>query len=161
MTINYAYGWIEGESPSGIPSEVVVGIARDPIMAIGLRVSNLEESLEFFTSELGMKELPFPLARQKNSIFEPQEPAGCRYVGYGENSLGIILLPVAKNSPPLVVGNQLDRFTIVYDDSTSDGSQPSPSSKMIGDEKISPDGYKFVFKPLSVHEKTSTKSSEL
>ena len=163
MTINTAYGWIDGDSPNDVPAVVVVGVARDPLMAVGLRVTNMEDSTAFFTDQLGMKVLPFPLARQKNSIFEPQEPSGSRYLGYSENSLGIILLPSPKNAPPLTVGDQIDKFTIVYDDSKdSTIILPLSVQAAIAESKIivSPDGYKFAFQSLPTHEMKSTKSIE-
>lgn len=63
MEVTFAYGWIDLLSYNKLPIEVIIGISRDPIMAIGLRVQNIKASSDFYINELGMKVLPFPLVR--------------------------------------------------------------------------------------------------
>jgi hypothetical protein len=176
--LKYAYGWVDIDSSNKIPYEVVVGLARDPIMLACLRVSNLKQSLQFFLNELGMQVLPFPYSRTKGSVFEPQEAVDSVFVGYGVDSLGLLLQPQPKNASPLRIGSQLNGFTIVANDdsniffdasveastnniSTEDNNNNkninkkniNAESKVI--EKLSPDGYKFFIKKYSEFEKTA------
>jgi catechol 2,3-dioxygenase-like lactoylglutathione lyase family enzyme len=161
MNIRYAYGWIDGDSPNGIPVEVVVGVSQDPLMAVSLRVRDMDATKRFFIDELGMKVNPFPLARQANSNFEPQEPEKSVFVRFGDSGLGLILLPSPKNAPELVVGGVLDKMTIVYDDqkisqlpaALAATLETTPSASV-----VSPDGYTFTFMPVSAFNKIATSS---
>jgi len=149
--IKYSYGWIDMVSPSGrVPYEIVVGLARDPLMCAGLRVRDMAKSLIFFQNVLGMQILPFNYARTIGSNFEPQPPKGSNFVGYGPNSFGLLLIPTTgKDKDSVEVGTILDAFQIVVDD--SDLSQlPRPIADILsgGDKSTklySPDGYPFVF----------------
>ena len=93
-----AYGWIDVRSPGGIPLEVVVGIARDPFMFACLRVSNIKESVAFFTEVLGMREGPMPLARQPGSQYEPSQANNEVFLNYGGDSYGFLLSPAKKGT---------------------------------------------------------------
>jgi hypothetical protein len=157
--VPFAYGWVDLESPGGIPMEVIIGLARDPVMLSCLRVTNVIESTKFFTEELGMKVLPFPIARGKGSTFEPEQIRGSTYVGYSENSMGLLLTPSPKlKSPPLAIGTMLEAFTIVYDDSKSPAKALPPAASK--SEVKSPDGYKFVLKGYEQFKKEATKKVE-
>jgi len=131
-----------------------------------LRVSDVAASVKFFTNELGMRTLPLPLARQPGSDFEPPQPPGSAYVGYGVDSFGLLLVPGAKGDPPLSVGNALAGFTVVYDDAPEqiDALPPLARAAATATEKgtaqrvLSPDGYPFILKSLREHEKTATQS---
>ena len=73
-------------SPGGVPLQVVVGTARDPLQLCCLRVSDLQASTAFCTEQLGMQVLSperFPLARTAGSNFEPTQPRGSVLLGYG------------------------------------------------------------------------------
>lgn len=161
MTLRYAYGWIDGDSPNRIPVEIVVGVSRDPLMAVCLRVRDLDNAKKFFVDELGMKIYPFPLARQLNSNFEPQEPEKSVFVRYGDTGLGLILLPSPKNAPELAIGGVLNKMTIVYDDqkisqlpsALAATLESSPSASI-----VSPDGYTFAFIPVRMFDKIATSS---
>lgn len=184
MNVKYAYGWVDIDTPSGVPLQVVVGIRRDPLMFACINVSDITQSLDFFIDKLGMTVLPFPLARSVGSQFEPQQPKGSVYVGYSESSMGLLLqdqtveeagqkkkkkTPRAIPGPSISVGNIIEAFTIVYDDSSPAGIDNLPafvkevisSTNNIANAKInitSPDGYPFVFVPYSSFQKQSTKS---
>ncbi len=160
LKVEYAYGWIDLVSPSGVPYEVVVGIARDPLMLIALQTKNLTQSLEFYENVLGMKPLPFPLARQNNSEYESRQPPGSVVLGYGPNSLVLLLVPylnpsnwkdknLSKLNPKLPpelnepLTNQssvLNALTVVYDDtlpvaSAQFQSLPSIVRQLIAQDK--------------------------
>ena len=143
---------------------------RDPLMLAGIRVSNIDKSVDFFTNKLGMQVSPFPLARQEGSNFEQPPPPGSVYVSYrgaGESvakaGMGILLIPTKG---VVNVGTQLDAFTIVVDD--RDPSLPTfiqtllknrvDSSSDATVETRSPDGYRFVLKPYSLFATEATAS---
>lgn len=156
--IKYAYGWIDLNTPGGLPLEVVVGLARDPLMLACIRVSDVQLSTKFFTEELGMKELPFPLSRTAGSDFEPQQPPNSVYVGYGADSMGLLLVPGAKGAPPLSVGSFLEAFTLVFDESKAQSLPQAFQGAAKGGERrvLSPDGYPFVLKGYDEYRKQAT-----
>jgi hypothetical protein len=39
--LKYAYGWVDLDTPENLPIEIVVGVARDPMMLASLKVSNI------------------------------------------------------------------------------------------------------------------------
>lgn len=93
-----------------------------------------------------MKILPYNYARSPGSNFEPQPSKDQVYIGYGENSLGLLLTP-SKDKNKINVGTVLNAISIVADTSqvlpsavndlfNADGSS---NDKMI----YSPDGYPF------------------
>ena len=79
--VSGAYGWVDLESPSGVPLEVVVGTVADPLMYACLRVSSLAESTAFCEA-LGMRRAAVPYARQQGSNFEPQLPPTATYMTF-------------------------------------------------------------------------------
>lgn len=169
VNIKYAYGWVDLDTPNGIPFNVVVGIVRDPLMLAGIRVANIDKSVDFFTNKLGMQVSPFPLARQEGSNFEQPPPPGSVYVSYrgaGESvakaGMGILLIPTKG---VVNVGTQLDAFTIVFDD--RDPGLPTFIQTLLKNrvdssdatvETRSPDGYRFVLKPYSLFATEATAS---
>ena len=162
--IKYAYGWVDLDTVNEVPLQIVVGIARDPLMQATLRVSNLQQSKDFFIDKLGMKVLPFPLARTPGSEFEQPAPPGSVYVGYGVDTMGLLLVET-KNGAPIQVGSRLEGFKIVVDDKIEKNLLPEATSLMFQDGKMksitvnSPDGYKFVLQPYSDFEKTARTTS--
>lgn len=145
--------------------EVIIGLARDPIMLTCLRVTNVADSAKFFIEQLGMKVLPFPLSRAKGSTFEPEQVPGSQYVGYSDNSMGLMLIPSPKlKSPPLVIGTMLEAFTLVYDDSSAAANKLPPAVvKVLGGAPNvikSPDGYPFVLKGYEQFKKEATNTVE-
>lgn len=86
-----------------------------------------------------MKRVPYPLARSIGSQFERQAPDQCVCIGYGNDTLSFVLLPVssaAEKQPtrfgfgkktqeeraftgPIAVGPQLEAIEIVFDDSAA------------------------------------------
>lgn len=102
--VKFAYGWVNWLSPNQIPYEITVGLTRDPLMLVCLRVKNLKESSDFFVNELGMKMLDYPLARAKDSQFEKPQPKNSVYVSYGPNSMGLLLV----EDPIEIGGGDLD-----------------------------------------------------
>ena len=146
--VKYAYGWVDLVTPSGIPYEFVVGIARDPLMTIGLRVADMKASLDFFKNSLGMQILPFNYARQPGSNFESQPSKEDVYIGYSENTLGFALIPT-KGREKVEVGSVLEAFTIIVDDDLS--TVPSTVATAIASASVlySPDGYPFKFQKYS------------
>ena len=176
LKVKFAYGWVDLESPSGVPYEVVVGIRRDPLMMVCLQVQDMKANEAFFTSQLGMKPIPFPLARAPTSEFEAKPPPKSVHLGYGDVGMSILLIQAPKKVK-VTTGNVLDQFTIVYDDSTalinpttstSSGSSGTNNSystaysesffRTISDPStrtvVSPDGYKFRLRPYSEYAKS-------
>ena len=175
LNVKFAYGWVDLESPSGVPYEVVVGTRRDPLMMVCLQVQDMKANEAFFTSQLGMKPIPFPLARAPTSEFEAKPPPKSVHLGYGDVGMSILLLQAPKKVQ-VTTGNVLDRFTIVYDDSTTLINPTSTSSsstsggssnsvvysesfiRTISDPSartlVSPDGYKFRLRPYSEYAKS-------
>lgn len=163
--VKFAYGWVDLDTPGGIPMEVIIGLARDPVMLTCLRVTNVADSAKFFIEQLGMKVLPFPLSRAKGSTFEPEQVPGSQYIGYSDNSMGLMLTPSPKlKAPPLVVGTMLEAFTLVYDDSAGAASKLPPAVvKVLGGAPNivkSPDGYSFVLKGYEQFKKEATDKVE-
>ena len=180
LNVKFAYGWVDLESPSGVPYEVVVGIRRDPLMMVCLQVQDMKANEAFFTSQLGMKPIPFPLARAPTSEFEAKPPPKSVHLGYGDVGMSILLIQAPKKVQ-VTTGNVLDQFTIVYDDSsilinpstsntstsTSTSSTTNDSSSTVYSESfirtisdpstrtiLSPDGYKFRLRPYSEYAKS-------
>lgn len=180
LTVLYAYGWVDLQSPSGVPYQVVVGIARDPLMMVCLQVSDLPSSVEYFRAQLGMSEQPFPLARAEESQYEVKQPKGSVHMGYGPIGFSVLLVPLPEADegwlkffkqkkkvtvlPEVAVGNVLNTFTIVFDDSVTE-SLPALYKEIIDDQKkdpavrttVSPDGYKFKLLPYSEYVKSIKK----
>lgn len=169
--ITSAYGWLELNTPSNLPLQVVVGQTRDPIMFASIRVSNIQETEKILTESLGMQRLPFSLSRSPGSVFEPPQPPKSIYLGFSEGTFGILLNPVQKGEPPLTIGSKFDGFEFVFDDSIGYETLP-PAVKALypelenskSDEKIDersmtlPDGYKLYMKPYSLF---STKATSI
>ena len=160
--MKFAYGWVDLDTPGKIPLEVVIGLARDPVMITCLRVTNVAESTKFFVEQLGMKVLPFPISRPKGSTFEPEQVPGSSYVGYSESSMGLLLTPSPKlKAPPLNIGNFLKGFTLVFDEKSV--KLPPAVVKALStatNEIKSPDGYPFFIKGYNVYAKEATNSVE-
>jgi hypothetical protein len=181
--IKFAYGWVDLDSPAGVPYQVVVGIARDPLMMACIRVSSVADSQAFFTQQLGMQVLPFPLSRAVGSAFEAAPPKGSVYVGYGESSMGLLLVAPEKNEV-VNVGSLLQAFTIVVDNKRFSPQGLPPlgklllKDKLLGGESIeskeeyngvrvqqvddgvlvfSPDGYPFLLRSLEAFQKTASR----
>jgi len=163
--IKYAYGWVDLDTANEVPLQIVVGVAKDPLMLATIKVSNLQQSKDFFVDKLGMKVLPYPLARTPGSEFEQPAPPGAVYVGYGADTLGLLLVAQPKNSAPIQVGSQLEAFKIVVDDKAEESALPEATRAMFEDGKIrsttvkSPDGYPFLLQPYSEFERTARTSS--
>lgn len=149
------------DTPGNIPLEVVVGSTRDPIMLVCLRVSDIQTSVRFFSEQLGMKQLPFPLCRLPGSAFEPTCPKDAVYLGYSADSMGVLLRPSAKGEAPLQVGSLLNGFTLVVDDSNK-SALPTALSAALGEASrtiLSPDGYPFIVKAFSQFKVESTSAA--
>jgi len=181
--IKKAYGWVDVDTPAGVPFQVVVGIARDPIMMASIRVTSVPKSQAFFTKQLGMQVLPFPLARAVGSAFEAPPPKGAVYVGYGPDSMGLLLVPNERK--PVNVGSQLQAFTIVVDNKQFGPVGLPPLAKLLLKDKLlgmeneakgaeyegtrvqqvdaesvmaySPDGYPFLLKTLDSFQRTASR----
>lgn len=152
--VKYAYGWVDLESPAGVPYEVVVGIARDPIMMVCLNVTDLKTSLKFFVSALGMQQLPFAYARDPKSQYERKMPLNSAFVGYGTVGLSVLLQQSPKNSI-VNPGSVLDSMTIVYDDGSLNSLPLAFQNESKEKIAVSPDGYKFVLQPFSEFKKVA------
>lgn len=131
-------------------------------MVTCIRVTNVAESTKFFMDQLGMKVLPFPISRPKGSTFEPEQVPGSSYVGYSENSMGLLLTPSPKlKAPPLNIGTFLKGFTLVFDEK-SDKLPPAVVNALTkGTNEIkSPDGYPFFIKAYDLFAKEATSTVE-
>ena len=137
-------------------------------MLVALKVSNIKDSIDFFTTQMGMSVQPFPLARKAGSNFEEQQVKDSVYLSYTPDSLGILLLPPAKKalSPPSA-GSQLNAFTFIVDDSSSRSEEsvlPPLARAFLENEGpsqvYSPDGIPIRFRKYSGFEKEATKSIE-
>jgi len=135
-------------------------------MLAGIRVTNMDKSVDFFTNKLGMEITPFPMARQEGSNFEQPPPPGSVYVSYrgtgeltAKAGMGILLIPTKG---VVNVGTQLDAFTIVVND--RDSGLPTFIQALLNNrvdsaasvETRSPDGYRFLLKPYSVFASEAT-----
>lgn len=140
---------------------MVVGVARDPLMLVCIRVSSMQQSVDFFTNDLGMRVMPYPYARPQGSTFEQQQPDKSVYLTYAKDSLGLLLVPSEKGSPTLNVGNELRAFTFIVDDISSNTSPPPlVSAYLNGGPSVvySPDGYPIELKRFSEFAKIASKS---
>ena len=162
--IKYAYGWVDLDTPNNLPLKIVVGIRRDPLMFACISVSNIDQTVKFLSEELGMKEMPLPLARNPGSEFEPQPQKGDIYMGYSPDTMGFLLTPLPKGVK-LSIGTQLNGFNIIVDDKSIDKLPQSIQgllSDKSGNNRIkSPDGYSFIITPYSEFEKYAVTKSFL
>lgn len=155
--VKFAYGWVDMDTPSGIPLQLVIGVARDPIMLTCLRVSNMAASKKFFCDDLGMSVYPMPLARQPGSQYEPEPIKDSVFVSYGPDELGILLVPAEKGKQ-VRVGSLLHHMTIIVDDAQKD-KLPAVAQAYLesgANEVSSPDGYRFQFNSYSAFKKSCT-----
>ena len=159
--IKYAYGWVDLEGPSAIPLQLVVGVARDPLMLACIRVSNMQQSVDFFSKDLGMKQMPFPFARAPGSTFEQQQPDKSVFLSFAKDSMGLLLVPGGKEDPPLNVGTELKAFNFVVDDVSSDASLPPLAQAFLdggASTVFSPDGYPIALTKYSDFSKVASKA---
>ena len=150
------------DGPSDIPLQLVVGVARDPLMVACIRVSNMQQSVDFFTQELGMRPTPYPFARAAGSTFEQQQPDKSVFLSFAKDSLGLLLVPSGKGDPPLNVGNELKAFNLIVDDVSSNVSLPPLAQAFLegGASKVlSPDGYPISFTKYSEFSKVASKTT--
>ena len=162
--IKYAYGWVDLDTPNNLPVKVVVGITSDPLMCVCIAVSNIDQTINFLSQELGMKQLDLPLARTPGSEFEPQPQKGDVYMGYSTDTMGFLLTPISKGSK-ISIGTQLNGFNIIVDDKSIE-KLPQSIQELILNKKQnkileSPDGYKFIITPYTEFEKIATTKSFL
>ena len=97
MNVKYAYGWIDVDSPSNVPYEVVLGITRDPLMMLAIEVLDIQLNEKFFVNTIGMKRLPFPLARSPGSQYEATQPPDSVHLGFGPDLMSLLLIPKQVN----------------------------------------------------------------
>ncbi len=167
--VKTAYGYIDLDTPAGIPIEVVLGIRRDPLSYIALRVSNVKQSGEWLKNTLGMKQIDFDktLSRVKGSDFEPQLKSfpGSQYYSYSDDTMGVLLLASPKGAGPIEVGGLIDSLKIVVDPIALDVPQSIKDLFSNAQDKNenkyleSPDGYRFIVQSVEDFEKTSTKNA--
>ncbi|CAM9619497.1 unnamed protein product [Chrysoparadoxa australica] len=63
-------------------------------MLVALKVSNVKASAAWYTSKLGMRQLPYPKVRPGgDSVFEPEQPKGSVFMGYNTWGCGVLLIP--------------------------------------------------------------------
>ena len=93
-----SYGFTVVNAPGGFPLQVVLGDqVRDPCMFVALYVNDLKSSEKYYAQELGMTRLEYPRARTALvSPFEPPQPKGSVFMGYSEDTFGVLLLPRPK-----------------------------------------------------------------
>ena len=153
--VKYAYGWVDLVTPGGIPYQFVVGTARDPLMTVCLATSDMKKSITFFTESLGMQILPFKNARALGSNFEPQPRKDEVCVGYGNSTLSLVLTPT-PNKGKVEVGNVIEYFSIVVDDSNP-AQIPTDVRNALDSKQImfSPDGYPFKLLSYTEFQKSS------
>jgi hypothetical protein len=186
--VKFAYGWIDMDTPGGVPLEVVVGVPKvDPLMLACIRCSSVADTARFLQDELGMSEQPFPYARQVGSLYEPQKPTDSVFLSYGAETFGLLLVPTldakrdakkypnfsaSKNTGPINVGTVLDCFTIVVDDKKASAGLLPPAmarfmalasgsgKKSSSDDGIvfAPDGYRFRLEKYSDFQKRAVLS---
>lgn len=113
--VNSAYGWVDLETPSGLPFQVVVGYTRDPLMLAAVRVPDIAATKRFLMENLGLSMFPFPLSRPAGSKFEPLPPKGSVYLSYGPDSFGLLLLPQERPAQRDESQQLLESITIVVD----------------------------------------------
>lgn len=135
-------------------------------MASCIRATDVSAAETFFVKELGMQRLSFPLARIPGSNFERQPPKNSICLGYSEDSMAIILQPVAKGEPPVQVGSIFDGFEIVYDDTQPIERLPPAIQRLRSEARTSeysvtcPDGYRCYLIPFSEFKKSAVDSTQ-
>lgn len=121
--IKSAYGWVLVDSPGGLRHQVIVGMRRDPIMMLALNVPDVQKASHFYVNSLGMQEQPYPLSRIPESIYEPKQPKGSRFLAFNEDGFGILLLPLPKKEAKAGVrlGGVVDKLAILGTDVVGKG----------------------------------------
>ncbi|EKU21768.1 hypothetical protein NGA_0175600 [Nannochloropsis gaditana CCMP526] len=121
--IKSAYGWVLVDSPGGLRHQVIVGMRRDPIMMLALNVPDVQKASGFYVNALGMREQPYPLSRIPESIYEPKQPKGSRFLAFSEDGFGILLLPLPKKEAKAGVrlGGVVDKLAILGTDVVGKG----------------------------------------
>ena len=139
-------------------------------------MTDMEATKRFLVDELGMKELSYDsiLARTKGSQFEPPLVKGGVVMGYGEDTLSLLLVPAnaapdgrarknkaAQSPSAVVVGGMLEAMTIVVDDSKSVEGIPEAAKAVMDSRTVikSPDGYPFKIVSRTAFEKIASKES--
>ncbi|CEL95464.1 unnamed protein product [Vitrella brassicaformis CCMP3155] len=115
--IRRAYGWIEVDAPGGLPLRIIIGERRDPFMFACFTVKDLSAAKSFYETRLGMRELPYQKARYNpDSPLEPKQPQESAYMGYSEDTFGLLLVQqdkkIAKKTP-IEVGSVFDKLAIL------------------------------------------------
>jgi len=121
--IKSAYGWVLVDSPGGLRHQIIVGTRRDPIMMLAINVPDLKKATDFYGTTLGMKEQPYPLSRIPESIYEPKQPKGSKYLAYNQDGFGVLLLPLPKKEVKngVRLGGVVDKLAILGTDVVGKG----------------------------------------
>jgi len=121
--VKSAYGWVLVDSPGGLRHQVIVGSRRDPVMMLALNVPDLKKATDFYTNVMGMKEQEYPLSRIPESIYEPKQPKGSKYLAYNEDGFGILLLPLPKKEAKngVRLGGVVDKLAVLATDVVGKG----------------------------------------
>lgn len=112
-----SYGWTYVRAPGGLPLQIVLGDQpRDPIMLAAVYVKDIKKA-EAYYAKLGMKRQDFPYARATvPSVFEPQQPKNSVFMGFSDDSFGMLLLPCPREIKSLNVGNVYQGLEIETND---------------------------------------------
>ncbi len=121
--IRSAYGWVICTSPGGLVHQIIVGERRDPVMMLALNVLDVKKAAAFYTNVLGMKETAYPLTRIPESIYEPKQPKGTKYLAYNPDGFGILLLPTPRDVKAVRMGGVVDKLAILDTDVVGQGAE--------------------------------------
>ncbi|CAM9622184.1 unnamed protein product [Discosporangium mesarthrocarpum] len=111
-TVLSGYGYLEVLAPGGLKFNLLSGERRDPPMFVGVKVKDLQRSVKWYTQVLGMKEFPYPLAREKDSPYEPVQPKGSVFMAYDAESPGMLLIP-SKRGEAINVGSVYSKLAVL------------------------------------------------
>lgn len=122
-----AFGIVDVVSPCGLPMRGIIGISPDPIMFIALNCQDVQATKTFY-EQLGFVEQEYPYARPSKGLgqFEPPQPKNSVYMSPSKNSMGVLLLPLAKKKK-ITPNPVLRSLNIVY--TPSEGSDVTSASE--------------------------------
>lgn len=111
--------------------QVIVGLRRDPMMFLAMRVQDIKKSVAFYENVLGMTRQDYPLSRIPESQFEPKQPMNTVYLSYDPDGFGILLMR-SENKKKVNVGGLVEKLAILDTNVLERGKEFGDAAKFVG-----------------------------
>ncbi|CAM9711483.1 unnamed protein product [Choristocarpus tenellus] len=113
-TVLSGFGYLEVVAPGGLRLNILSGERRDPPMFVAVKVRDMKKAIKWYTEVLGMSQLAYPLARVKDSPYEPEQPKNSVFMAFDGDSTGMLLIPAGRNEA-INVGSVYSKLAILAD----------------------------------------------